>query len=300
MNLSNNPLLLATPGEKHNALNFDPEYTGKLKKENASLMLGENIEALSKIQDKLYADNRYAVLLIFQALDAAGKDGTIKHVMSGVNPQGCQVFSFKQPSSEELDHDYFWRTYKCLPERGRIGIFNRSYYEEVLVTKVHPQIILGQSIPGIHSVESIDQKFWKQRYRQINDLERQLTENGTVIIKFFLNISKEQQKRRFIKRIDDESKNWKFSVSDLKEREHWGSYMDAFSDMLTFTSTEQAPWYVIPADHKWFMRYAVGQIIVERLSGLNLQYPTISSETREKLLEAKKMLEAEKKPEKSK
>ena len=290
-NLSKNSHLYATPKKKHTISDFDAEYFGDLKKENAEKLLGESINKLRKLQDKLYADNRYAVLLIFQAMDAAGKDSTIKHVMSGVNPQGCQVFSFKQPSVEELDHDYFWRTYKCLPERGRIGIFNRSYYEEVLVTKVHPEIILRQSLPGIDSVKKIDDSFWECRYRQINDMERHLTENGTVIIKFFLNISKEQQKRRFLQRIDDESKNWKFSLSDIEEREHWNEYMNAYSNMLTMTSTEYAPWYVIPADNKWFMRYAVGQIIVERLSDLDLKYPKIDDAGRKHLKEVKTILQ---------
>ena len=289
-NLSKNELLLATPEKKHSIVDFDAEYTGNLKKVNAKELLNQNIEELARIQDKLYADDRYAVLLIFQAMDAAGKDGTIKHVMTGVNPQGCQVFNFKQPSAEELDHDYFWRTYKRMPERGRIGIFNRSYYEEVLVTKVHPEIIIRQSLPDVTSVNVIDNKFWKQRYRQINDVERHLVENGTVIIKFFLNVSKDQQKRRFLQRIDDETKNWKFSMSDIQEREHWEAYMDAYSDMLTCTSTKYAPWYVIPADNKWFMRFAVGQIIVERLSELDLQYPTLNDSERERLKDAKEAL----------
>ncbi len=292
-NLIQNTHILAVPENKHSVSDFDAEYTGKLKKENAEKLLCDSIESLSILQDKLYADNRYAVLLIFQAMDAAGKDGTIKHVMSGINPQGCQVFSFKQPSTEELDHDYLWRIYKCLPERGRIGIFNRSHYEEVLVAKVHPEIILRQGLPEVDSIDKIDHKFWKHRYHQINDMERHLTENGTVIIKFFLHVSKEQQKRRFLQRIDDESRNWKFSMSDLKEREYWDIYMDAYSDMLTHTSTEHAPWYVIPADHKWFMRYAVGQIMVERLSELDLSYPKIDDETRTRLKEAREMLEKE-------
>ncbi len=291
--LNKNEHLYAAPEKKHSVADFNAEYTGSLKKENAKQLLSENIEELTKLQDKLYADNRYAVLLIFQAMDAAGKDGTIKHVMSGVNPQGCQVFNFKQPSTEELDHDYFWRTYKCLPERGRIGIFNRSYYEEVLVTKVHPEIIIRQSLPEVNSVNVIDNKFWKHRYRQINDMERHLVENGTIIIKFFLNVSKDQQRRRFLQRIDDESRNWKFSTSDLREREYWDAYMDAYSDMLTATTTEYAPWYVIPADNKWFMRYAVGQIVVERLSALDLQYPKIDDAAREQLKEAKEILMAE-------
>ncbi len=293
-NIISDTQILAVPGKKHVVANFDACYTENIDKQNAELLLSENIDALTKIQDKLYADNRYAVLLIFQAMDAAGKDGTIKHVMSGINPQGCQVYSFKQPSNEELDHDYAWRTYKCLPERGRIGIFNRSYYEEVLVTRVHPEIVLRQNLPGTHSVEDIDEKFWKRRYRQINDMERHLSENGTVILKFFLNVSKDQQKRRFLKRIDDEKRNWKFSLSDLKEREHWDDYMNAYSNMLTNTSTEFAPWYVIPADRKWFMRYAVGQIIVERLTELDLKYPKLDAAGYKMLKEAQSILNAEK------
>lgn len=193
------------------------------------------------------------------------KDGTIKHVMSGINPQGCQVYSFKQPSAEELDHDYLWRINRSLPERGRIGIFNRSQYEDVLIAKVHPEILLSSKLPGILKTEDIDNGFWKRRYRQINDFERYLTENGTVIIKFFLNVSKAEQKKRFMERLNDESKNWKFSSADVKERQYWDDYMKAYSDVLTETSTEIAPWYVIPADNKWFMRYAVGQIICERM-----------------------------------
>ena len=288
--ISKNEHLYATPGKKHSIADFDTEYTGNIEKDDAKKLLRENIEELSKLQDKLYADDRYAILLIFQAMDAAGKDGTIKHVMTGVNPQGCQVFSFKQPSAEELDHDYFWRTYKCMPERGRIGIFNRSYYEEVLVTKVHPEIILRQNLPDVASVDDIDHSFWKHRYRQINDIERHLTENGTVILKFFLNVSKDQQKRRFLRRIDDETRNWKFSMSDVQERGCWDDYMDAYADMLTNTSTEYAPWHVIPADNKWFMRFAVGKIIVERLSELDLQYPKVDDAGRKRLEEEKEIL----------
>ena len=285
-----NEHLCATPGKKHSIADFDTEYTGNLKKDDAKKLLSKNIEELAKLQDKLYADNRYAVLLIFQAMDAAGKDGTIKHVMTGINPQGCQVFNFKQPSTEELDHDYFWRTYKCLPERGRIGIFNRSYYEEVLVAKVHPEIILKQNLPCVASADDIDHNFWKHRYRQINDIERHLVENGTIVLKFFLNVSKDQQKRRFLRRIDDETRNWKFSMADVQERRFWDNYMDAYADMLTNTSTEYAPWHVIPADNKWFMRFAVGKIIVERLSELDIQYPKVDDDGRKKLQEEKEML----------
>lgn len=282
--------LLATPGAEHTVSEFDTHFTGDLTKQEAGALLAEDIEKLSALQGKLYAQDRYSVLVIFQAMDAAGKDGTIKHVMSGINPQGCQVYSFKQPSAEELDHDYLWRINRCLPERGRIGIFNRSQYEDVLIAKVHPEIILSNKLPGITSLEDVTPKFWKKRYRQINDYERYLTENGTIVIKFFLNVSKDEQKRRFLARLEDEAKNWKFSTSDLKERSYWDDYMKAYSDMLTHTSTEDAPWYVIPADNKWFMRYAVGRILCERMGELDLHYPEMSVEARHKIDDFKKAL----------
>ncbi|EGK01367.1 polyphosphate kinase 2 family protein [Dysgonomonas gadei] len=282
--------IIAKPGEKHKVSDYQTGYTAGLNKDEAERLLTENTEKLAKLQDKLYAQDRYSVLVIFQAMDAAGKDGTVKHVMSGINPQGCQVYSFKQPSAEELDHDYLWRIYKCLPERGRIGIFNRSHYEDVLVAKVHPSIVLNGKLPKINKIEDIDDKFWKKRYRQINDLERHLTENGTIILKFFLNVSHEEQEKRFLARLDDESKNWKFSASDLKEREHWDDYMKAYSDMLTHTSTEDAPWYVIPADNKWFMRYAVGEIICDRINDLKLHYPVLTETAKQELEAAKKIL----------
>lgn len=282
--------LLATPGAEHTVSEFDTHFTGDLTKQEAGALLAEDIEKLSALQGKLYAQDRYSVLVIFQAMDAAGKDGTIKHVMSGINPQGCQVYSFKQPSAEELDHDYLWRINRCLPERGRIGIFNRSQYEDVLIAKVHPEIILSNKLPGVTSLEDVTPKFWKKRYRQINDYERYLTENGTIVIKFFLNVSKDEQKRRFLARLEDEAKNWKFSTSDLKERSYWDDYMKAYSDMLTHTSTENAPWYVIPADNKWFMRYAVGRILCERMGELDLHYPEMPVEARHKIDDFKKAL----------
>ncbi|WP_320888525.1 polyphosphate kinase 2 family protein [Bacteroides sp.] len=282
--------LLATPGAEHTVSEFDTHFTGDLTKQEAGALLAEDIEKLSALQGKLYAQDRYSVLVIFQAMDAAGKDGTIKHVMSGINPQGCQVYSFKQPSAEELDHDYLWRINRCLPERGRIGIFNRSQYEDVLIAKVHPEIILSNKLPGVTSLEDVTPKFWKKRYRQINDYERYLTENGTTVIKFFLNVSKDEQKRRFLARLEDEAKNWKFSTSDLKERSYWDDYMKAYSDMLTHTSTEDAPWYVIPADNKWFMRYAVGRILCERMGELDLHYPEMPVEARHKIDDFKKAL----------
>ena len=275
--------LMATPGKEHQVADFDTSFIGDLTKQDAKKLLAKDIETLTELQGKLYAQDRYSILIIFQAMDAAGKDGTIKHVMSGVNPQGCQVFSFKQPSAEELDHDYLWRINRSLPERGRIGIFNRSHYEDVLISKVHPEIILSGKLPGIKAVSDIDAEFWKRRYRQINDFERYLTENGTIILKFFLNVSKGEQKKRFLERLDDQSKNWKFSSADVKERQFWDEYMKAYSDVLTETSTKTAPWYVIPADNKWFMRYAVGQIICEQMSQLDLHYPQLSKEALQEL-----------------
>lgn len=280
--------LLAKPGQKHLVSDFDTSSTDDITKQDAKEQLTRNVEKLAELQNMLYAQDRYSILIIFQAMDAAGKDGTIKHVMSGINPQGCQVYSFKQPSAEELDHDYLWRINRSLPERGRIGIFNRSHYEDVLVAKVHPQIVLSSKLPGIDSLADIDVDFWKRRYRQINDFERYLSENGTVILKFFLNVSKEEQRKRFIERLNDPAKNWKFSFSDIEERHFWDDYMNAYSAVLTETSTEMAPWYVIPADNKWFMRYAVGKIICERMKQLNLHYPKLSKEGLKRLEEYKK------------
>lgn len=275
--------LIAMPGKKHSVSDFDSSSTDEITKQEAKEQLTKDVEKLAELQSMLYAQDRYSILVIFQAMDAAGKDGTIKHVMSGINPQGCQVYSFKQPSAEELDHDYLWRINRSLPERGRIGIFNRSHYEDVLIAKVHPEIVLSAKLPDIKTVEDIDADFWKRRYRQINDFERYLTENGTVILKFFLNVSKAEQKKRFAERLNDPAKNWKFSSADIKERRFWDEYMKAYADVLTETSTEIAPWYVIPADNKWFMRYAVGRIICERMKELDLHYPRLSNEELDKL-----------------
>jgi PPK2 family polyphosphate:nucleotide phosphotransferase len=240
-------------------------------KEHYETLLAEQIETLSKRQSLLYAHDRYALLLIFQAMDAAGKDGAIKHVMSGVNPQGCQVFSFRHPSAQELDHDFLWRTTVCLPERGRIGIFNRSYYEEVLIVRVHPEILEGQKLPP----EALRRgHIWKQRYRSIVDLERHLHRNGTRIVKFFLHLSKGEQRRRFLARIDDPDKVWKFSVADLEERARWKDYMRAYQECLSGTSTDEAPWYVVPADDKENARLIVAQAIVDTLDALDMHYPT--------------------------
>lgn len=291
---ANDPEIVAVPGRINLVSDFKSHYTnGVADKKQAKQELRENIELMTSLQDKLYAHNRYSLLIIFQAMDAAGKDGTIKNVMSGLNPQGTQVFSFKTPSAEELDHDYLWRIYQRLPERGRIGIFNRSYYEEVLVVKVHPEYMLKQQLPGIKDVKHIDEAFWQNRYRQINNMEQHLHENGTIVLKFFLNVSKDEQKKRFLKRIDDPARNWKFSMADVAERQHWDDYMGAYSDLLTHTSTDIAPWYVIPADHKWFMRLAVSNIIVNRLQELPIDYPVLQPEEMAKLGDAKKRLEEE-------
>ncbi|WP_311953540.1 polyphosphate kinase 2 family protein [Mucilaginibacter terrae] len=272
---------------------FDTAYTADYKKEDAKELLEELVSQTAELQDKLYAANKYSLLIIFQAMDAAGKDGAIKHTMSGINPQGCQVYSFKQPSTEEYDHDFLWRHYKALPERGRIGIHNRSHYENVLVSKVHPEYVLKENIPGIKSTDDIGKKFWERRYETINAFEKSLSENGTVIIKFFLHLSKDEQKERFLKRIDDGAKNWKFSSADIEEREHWDEYMKAYEDAIEATSKEHAPWYVIPADKKWFSRIAISHIIVETLKELDLKYPTLPEEEMKKLQESKKLLTGE-------
>jgi len=278
------------PDQKFKLKDRDPADTaGFQSRKEAKQRLVEGIEKLRELQEKLYAYDRWALLLVFQAMDAAGKDSTIEHVMSGVNPQGCQVYSFKQPSAEELDHDYLWRTNKCLPERGRIGVFNRSYYEEVLVVRVHQGILAAEKLPA----ELVDKDIWKRRYKDICAYERYLSRNGTAIVKFFLHVSKEEQRRRFLARLDEPVKNWKFSLSDVKEREHWDEYMEAYEDMLAETSTEHAPWYVVPADHKWFMRMAVADVVVSTLEKLKPEFPTITEEKRRELEAARKALEQE-------
>jgi PPK2 family polyphosphate:nucleotide phosphotransferase len=284
-------MLLVPPGKKINLKkDYDPSSTGDLiKKKEAQKLLAEGIQQLAEYQNMLYAQNTYALLIIFQAMDAAGKDGAIKHVMSGVNPQGTQVYSFKAPSAEELDHDYLWRNFKALPERGNIGIFNRSYYEEVLVARVHPEILDRQQLPPDLKGKGI----WKRRYEEINHFEEYLVNNGTIVLKFFLNVSKEEQKKRFLERIELPEKNWKFSPFDVQEREHWDEYQAAYEDMLNHTSTEHAPWYVVPADHKWFTRLAVAAVIYQTMKDLNLEYPTVSEEHKQGLLKAKELLENE-------
>ena len=287
----NHDRFIVPPGKKIKLKDYDPGYTGKFKdKQDAERKLSEDVVKLAKYQDILYAQNTYALLVILQAMDAAGKDGTIRHVMSGVNPQGCQVFTFKSPSAEELDHDYLWRSFKALPERGRIGIFNRSYYEEVLIVRVHPEILNYQQLPP----ESKKKDVWKRRYDEINNFEHYLVSNGVHILKIFLNLSKDEQKRRFLARIERPEKNWKFSLSDAKERGFWDDYMKAFEDVFNHTSTEWAPWYVVPADNKWFTRAAVADIVIKKLKSLKLSYPVVSEEHMQNLLKAKELLESEK------
>jgi PPK2 family polyphosphate:nucleotide phosphotransferase len=268
---------------------FDPGNTGDLAKKDSAELLREGVELLNHYQERLAAQDTYGLLVVLQALDAGGKDSTIRHVMSGVNPQGVVVHSFKAPSDEELDHDYLWRCTRRLPERGEIGIFNRSHYEEVLVVRIHPELLKQQKLPPSARGKDI----WARRYRQINEWERSLTENGFPIVKLFLNVSKEEQRRRFLKRIDKPDKNWKFSASDVRERSHWEEYQTAFSEMLSATSTEHAPWLVVPADHKWFMRVVVAAAIVDALATIDPRFPTVSEEARKELMAAKAELEAE-------
>jgi PPK2 family polyphosphate:nucleotide phosphotransferase len=267
--------LTARPGKEHRARDFETDYTGGLSKSEAEKKLKEATGRLGQLQNKLYAVDRHSLLVVFQAMDAAGKDGTIRHVMAGVDPQGCRAVSFKQPSHEDLEHGFLWRIFRNLPEKGQIGIFNRSHYEEVIVTRVHPDLVLKQRIVGVDTLADVNEQFWLTRYRQINDFERYLTENGVVIVKFFLNVSRREQRERFLERLEDKAANWKFSLADVRESSHWERYMDAYSGMLTATSTPAAPWYVIPADHKWFMRWAVAEIICSRMNALGLEYPEL-------------------------
>jgi PPK2 family polyphosphate:nucleotide phosphotransferase len=278
-----------TDGQGFRLKDIDPGDTGRLESEDADAareVMKEGIELLAQYQDMLYAQDRWSLLLVFQAMDAAGKDGTIKHVMSGVNPQGVQVFSFKAPSEEELDHDYLWRSMRALPERGRIGIFNRSYYEEVLVARVHPEILARQKLPP----KLVGKDIWDERYEDIRTFERYLSRNGVVIRKFFLHVSKAEQKRRFLARLDEPEKNWKFSVGDVVERRFWKQYQEAYQDAIRATATKHAPWYVIPADHKWFTRLAVAAAIVDTLAQLELHYPVVDAEKRKKLQVARREL----------
>jgi PPK2 family polyphosphate:nucleotide phosphotransferase len=317
--------LIVPPGRKISlAKDYDPRFTGRIvEKKEATGLLQRGVKLLAELQDMLYAQDRHALLVVLQAMDAAGKDGTIKHVMSGVNPQGVQVYSFKGPSAEEMDHDYLWRSMKALPERGRIGIFNRSYYEEVLVVRVHPEILDGQKLPedkkgkgiwkrrfdeinhfekylednGIHVVKiflNVSRSEQKKRFRDIRGFERYLAENGVRIVKFFLHVSRDEQKKRFLERIEEPEKNWKFSAADVRERAHWNDYMKAYEDVFNHTSTAWAPWHIIPADHKWYTRIAVVAVIVRKLQSLGLHYPVVGNAARKELLEARRMLLKEK------
>jgi PPK2 family polyphosphate:nucleotide phosphotransferase len=282
--------LVARPGKKISLRDYDPgDDFGIKDKQQAQALLQRGVQELARQQDKLYAQDTWALLVIFQAMDAAGKDGTIKHVMSGINPQGCQVFSFKAPSAEERDHDYLWRSVRALPERGRIGIHNRSYYEEVLVARVHREILDAQQLPVAHKSKGI----WKERYEQINQFERYLVDNGIKVLKFYLNVSRDEQKKRFLERIDNAEKNWKFSVADVRERAHWDGYMKAYEDVFTHTSTKWAPWYIVPANNKAAMRVAVAAIIYQTLQDLDLRYPTVSEQRKQELQKARELLQAE-------
>ncbi|HMJ60717.1 MAG TPA: polyphosphate kinase 2 family protein [Bryobacteraceae bacterium] len=278
-----------TKGKHFRLKDVDPgntlEFTSE-DKPRAKEALAMGIDALAELQDKLYAQDKWAVLLIFQAMDAAGKDGAIKHVMSGVNPQGCQVFSFKSPSAEDLDHDYLWRCMKCLPNRGQIGIFNRSYYEETLVVRVHPEFLEKQKLPS----KLITKNIWKERFQDIRNFEQYLARNGVVVRKFFLHVSKKEQKRRFLERINESTKNWKFSANDARERDHWDAYMEAYEDTIRSTATKESPWYVVPADNKWFTRVVVAAAVIETLASLKLAYPKVGEEKLKELAAAKRVL----------
>jgi PPK2 family polyphosphate:nucleotide phosphotransferase len=292
-------LFKVKPGRRARLKDFDPGWSGKEetallkdeRKARAQKYLADNRLALGEAQELLYANDVYSVLLVLQAMDAAGKDGTIKHVMSGVNPQGCQVFSFKKPSDEELDHDFLWRYVRALPERGRIGIFNRSYYEEVLVVRVHPELLQRQRLPP----GKRNKGFWADRYRDINEFERHMVDNGTQIVKIFLNLSKDEQKKRFLERLETPEKHWKFSTADLAERAHWDEYQEAFSDMLTHTSTKRAPWWVVPADNKWVARTVVAAVLTQAIKELGLKAPVVGEEQKASLAASRQALLAEKK-----
>ena len=282
-----------TKGDRFRLKDHDPGDTGSLRvqdKAAAEATRAEGVQGLAALQEMLYAEDRWAALFLLQAMDAAGKDSVIKHVMSGVNPQGCQVASFKAPSAEELDHDYLWRCQRELPERGRIGIFNRSYYEEVLVVRVHPEYLAAERLP----LGTVTDDLWEERFRQIRRFERHLQENGTRVTKFFLHVSRDEQKRRFLERIDRPEKNWKFNTGDLKERSRWKEYMQAYEEMIRNTATDDAPWYVVPADHKWFTQMVVAAAMVDTLAGLDLAYPEVPATQRQALLAAKNALRREK------
>lgn len=282
-----------TSGKSFKLSDFRTAVSRSIKKKEAKADLADFRSELQEYQERLYAEDSQSLLIIFQAMDAAGKDGAIEHVMSGVNPQGCQVFSFKQPTSNDYEHDFLWRHYKALPERGRIGIHNRSHYEYVLICKVHPSFNLSERIPGYRVEADIDDTFWEDRYESIRQFEAHLHRNGTKIIKFFLHVSKAEQKERFLDRIDDKYKNWKFSASDIEERSYWEEYMRAYEEAIAATATEASPWYIIPADKKWFARYAVGRIITETLADMEPEFPQLPDKQRAKLSSYKQQLEGE-------
>src|SRR4051812_10851160 len=279
---------LVRPGSRVRLADYPTNHTrGVSARTDAARLLLDNVRAIAEAQTKLYAQDRWSLLIIFQGMDAAGKDSTIKHVMSGVNPQGCQVYSFKAPSTEELDHDFLWRTATRLPERGRIGIFNRSYYEDTLVVRVHPKLLERERLPA----GARNANIWRRRFEDINAFERRLHREGTTIIKFFLYVSKREQKKRFLARLDDKEKNWKFSVDDIREREHWGKYMRAYEDVIRRTAQPHAPWYVVPAGHKWIARLIVAEAIVQTLSAMKVAFPTLDRDARAKLKAARALLE---------
>ncbi|HEY3406519.1 MAG TPA: polyphosphate kinase 2 family protein [Ohtaekwangia sp.] len=283
--------LMVKPGKKIRLTDYATEYTGKsVNKAQAETLMEVGRKHLSEVQDKLYAQNQHSVLIIFQAMDAAGKDSAVKHIMSGFNPLGVKVHSFKAPTSHELDHDYFWRHYLTLPARGEIAIHNRSHYENVLVTRVHPEYVLNENLPDIGSVKKIGPKFWQKRFKQINRFEKNLSQNGTIILKFFLHLSKKEQKKRLMERIDDPTKNWKFAFGDMKERALWDEYQKAYEEALSATSQEHAPWFVIPADDKWYARLAITSVIYRMFERLKINYPTVTESQRAELQEARKML----------
>ncbi|MBS1976903.1 MAG: polyphosphate kinase 2 family protein [Bacteroidetes bacterium] len=293
--------LMVKPDKSMNLKDFATKYKGKeLNKEDAEALLETGRKQLAEMQDKLYAHNRYAVLIILQAMDAAGKDGIVKHIMSGLNPLGVKVYSFKAPNAFELDHHYLWRHEIALPPRGEIAIHNRSHYENVLATKVHPEWVLNENLPGVESVKDIDESFWESRYKQIRKFEKVLTDNGMVILKFFLHVSKKEQKKRFLERIDDPGKNWKFSLSDLKERAYWDDYQRVYSQAFSATSTKNAPWFIIPADDKWYARLAIASAIYRQFEKLKLKYPSVSEQQKAELQKAKLKLAAEEEENKEK
>jgi PPK2 family polyphosphate:nucleotide phosphotransferase len=294
LNLTQDPKICIKNNKDFSLKTLDTNYkAGFYSEDELKDFLNSYSEKIAGLQEKLYAQNQFSVLLVLQAIDAAGKDSCIKHVFTGVNPQGVHVINFKQPSKEELDHDFMWRIYKNLPERGLIGVFNRSHYEEVIVTKVHPEYLLNQNIPNVNSIEDVNDEFWQNRYNIINQFEKHLNDNGTIIIKVFLNLSKEEQKQRFLDRIETPKKNWKFSYADLKERKRWDDYQVAFEEMIKNTSTDYAPWHVVPSDNQWISRAIVSEILLEKLEGLNLKYPKLSKQEQELLNQGLMELNAE-------